>query len=307
MKPISTVYILGMGAMGMLYGAQIQDAYGKDSFAFIMDEARYDKHKDEVHNVNGVPYTFPVVRCDDAPAADLIIVAVKGPVLKESLKTVAGVTGPDTIFVSIMNGISTEDVIRERFPEAHVVDAVNGGMDAVCLDKDLTFTHVGWLRLGSKDGSENEAAACAYEYLKELRAKVTNLEQDITRAIWFKYILNVGFNQTCMVYDCGYGKVLEEGSLENAIMVAAMREVVMIAEAEGIDLTEADLRKTIDICKTFDPDGMPSMAQDRIKKRPSEVELFSGAIMELGAKHDILVPANAFLNRRVHEIEAEYL
>ena len=48
------------------------------------------------------------------------------------------------------------------------------------------------------------------------------------------------------------------------------------------------------------------MAQDRVNKKPSEVDMFAGTVLQLAAKHGIPAPANAFLQRRVREIEAEY-
>jgi 2-dehydropantoate 2-reductase len=54
------------------------------------------------------------------------------------------------------------------------------------------------------------------------------------------------------------------------------------------------------------PDNMPSMAQDRVNKKPSEVDMFAGNVLKLAEKHGIPAPANAFLLRRVREIEAGY-
>ena len=51
---------------------------------------------------------------------------------------------------------------------------------------------------------------------------------------------------------------------------------------------------------------MPSMAQDRINRRYSEVESFAGTVISYARRHGIQVPENEFLYRRVKEIEAEY-
>ena len=49
------------------------------------------------------------------------------------------------------------------------------------------------------------------------------------------------------------------------------------------------------------------MGQDRINRKPSEVELFAGTVIEMAKRHKIYVPANEFLYKRVKEIEQEYL
>ena len=131
-------------------------------------------------------------------------------------------------------------------------------------------------------------------------------EENILRRMWGKYMLNVGINQSCMVYGVTYGGALEEGSAALMTVSAAMREVILVANAEGVDLGEEDLKQYLHLMTTLAADNMPSMAQDRINKKPSEVDMFAGTVLKLAEKHGIPAPANAFLQRRVREIEAEY-
>lgn len=119
-------------------------------------------------------------------------------------------------------------------------------------------------------------------------------------------MLNVGVNQICMVYNTNYEGALTPASEENMAMIGAMREVILVGNAEGVNLGEAELKEYIRILKTLDPKATPSMGQDRLNKRRSEVDMFAGAVIELAKKHGIPVPANEFLYQRVHEIEAEY-
>ena len=119
-------------------------------------------------------------------------------------------------------------------------------------------------------------------------------------------MLNVGVNQVCMVYDTHYEGALTLGSEANMAMIGAMREVILVANAESVNLGEAELKEYIRILKTLDPKATPSMGQDRLNKQKSEVDMFAGTVIELANKHGIPVPANEFLYRRVHEIEAEY-
>ena len=37
------------------------------------------------------------------------------------------------------------------------------------------------------------------------------LENDILHRLWSKFMLNVGVNQACMVFETGYGVISEEG------------------------------------------------------------------------------------------------
>ena len=106
--------------------------------------------------------------------------------------------------------------------------------------------------------------------------------------------------------DTGYGGALQPAGEARMTLISAMREVILLANAEGVALNEGDLMEYLDILSTFPDDATPSMGQDRINRRPSEVELFAGTVRRLAAGHGLPVPANDFLYRRVHEIEAEY-
>ncbi len=51
---------------------------------------------------------------------------------------------------------------------------------------------------------------------------------------------------------------------------------------------------------------MPSMRQDVLAKRFSEVDLFSKTIIELSKKHHIPVPINTDLYNKIKALEARY-
>ena len=99
---------------------------------------------------------------------------------------------------------------------------------------------------------------------------------------------------------------MTEPGEQNRTFVAAMREVVAVANAEGVALTEADLTGMVELMGTLDPAGMPSMAQDRINRRPSEVEEFAGTLIARAERRGILVPTNRWLYEQVKHIEGEY-
>ena len=92
-----------------------------------------------------------------------------------------------------------------------------------------------------------------------------------------------------------------------ADMVAAMREVIDISAEEWIFLSEDDLETNIRIIRELGTDGIPSMRQDILAKRKTEVELFAGAVIEKARKYDIPVPVNKRLYKKILEMEESYL
>ena len=48
----------------------------------------------------------------------------------------------------------------------------------------------------------------------------------------------------------------------------------------------------MEILRCLNPEGTPSMRQDALAGRPSEVELFAGTMLRIAAQHGIDVPVN---------------
>lgn len=305
MKKIETVNIIGLGALGMLYGSVMEANLGPGHVSFVMDADRYERHKDESYKINGTPVSFRKVKTEDAQPCDLVIVAVKYTDLDSALDTMKTSVGEDTLIVSVMNGISTEEIIGAHYGKERVIHSVAQGMDAMHFGTELIFSKSGALHIGITDPAMQEQLDRLIEFFDRVGQPYI-VEDDIIYRMWSKFMVNVGINQTCMIYNTDYEGVLTDGTAEYMTLVSAMREVILLANAEGVPVTEQDLKDYLDLMRSFNPKATPSMGQDRINGRRSEVELFAGTIIRMAEEHDIPVPANTFIYRRVQEIESEY-
>ncbi len=272
-KHLENVTLIGMGALGTLFASILLESLPSASVTFLMDPERYEKYHNRPVLVNGTPVHFNMVTPDQAEPADLIIVSTKATGLEAALDTMETSVGPDTIIISAINGVTSEEILSRRFGREKVIHTVAQGMDAAFFSGKLTYKIRGCLCFGITDPSMQE--------------KLDALT-------------------VCMVCETGYGGATRPGSFELMLMVSAMREAKIIALAEGISLTEEDLTGYVDLMRSLTPDSMPSMAQDRIRKKPSEVEIFSGTVRAIAEKHGILVPVNDYLYSKVKEIEAAY-
>ena len=307
MKRIQSVGIVGMGALGLLYADIMTQNLGDGHVAFLMDEERLQRHSKEVFTINGREVRFPMscMKCGEAQPLDLLIVAVKYPGLEGAMEVMAPAVGEDTIIISLLNGISSEEIIARHFGNSHVLHVVAQGMDAMRFGPALTYSRKGQLCVGTDSPEKRAKLDALEEFLRRSGVDFVE-EQDIRRRIWGKFMLNVGINQTCMVYGVGYGKALEKGSAEAMTFIGAMREVILLSRCEGVDLDEKDLEQYVRIVESLDPEATPSMGQDRLNRKASEVESFAGTGIRLAKKHGVPVPANEFLYARVKEIEAGY-
>ena len=56
----------------------------------------------------------------------------------------------------------------------------------------------------------------------------------------------------------------------------------------------------------LDPKAMPSMRQDGLAHRPSEVDLFAGTVLKLADFYGMQAPVNRMLYDKIREIETNW-
>lgn len=297
------VALIGLGAMGVLYSDLFQQHMPEDFFV-IADETRIGRYQQDGIYCNGVRCDFSYRSVADAVPVDVLVVSVKFGGLQAAIQEAAPFVKEGTIIVSLLNGISSEAVLQQAFPQAHVVYCIAQGMDAVKEGNQASYLNKGVLVLGEADGSQSDALQLLGQLFDKVEIPYTYSEQ-IIRKLWSKLMLNTGINQVVMVYEGTYATVQQPGEARD-MMIATMREVMQVANVEGIDLNEDDVQNWLQVADGLNPEGMPSMRQDGLARRYSEVELFSGTILPLAQKHGIQVPNCAALYTRIKEMEAGY-
>ncbi len=128
---------------------------------------------------------------------------------------------------------------------------------------------------------------------------------DITRRQWRKWMMNVGTNQVSAILGANYGQFQQKEAVRN-MALAAMAEVVAVAEAAGVDLHAADVAAAGDSVNKWSAEGKCSMLQDVEAHRLTEVESFSGKLVELGKKYGVPTPINETLYALIRAKEAMY-
>ena len=305
MKEIQTVGVIGLGALGTLFAKELADGFGLDHVLILADSGRIRRYESDGVYFNGERCDF---RYTDAATCteplDLLLIATKFGALEKSIEACRHLVTPETTLVSVLNGVASEQVLGEAFSPDQIVWCVAQKMSAVKSGNQVTVSPVGELAIGVPAGMDTKHLDRLTAFFDAVSFPYS-LPADIRTHMWSKLLCNVGINPPTMVFECGYGGLQKEGK-PREVMFAAMREAVLVANAENIPLSEEDVKNWVAIVDGFPPQGTTSMAQDRMAKRKSEVELFAGTIRRLAAKHSIAVPTNDWLYQQVQRIEAEY-
>lgn len=293
-----TIAILGAGALGFLYARELH-APGKRDCFFIAQGERAEGLRQRRTRVNGVPLELPVKEpkgTGEHPVADLLIVALKHHHLEEALPLARPFLHSHTIIISVMNGITSEDIISRTLSQGRVVHCVALGMDAVRSEEAVRYTTPGKLILG-KPGITGGAKGEDPDLIR-LREIFVGTEvpllfsDDIIRDQWWKFMINVGVNQVSAVTGGVYRFFQKRGSHTRALMDQAMGEVLQVAEKLGIELGQQDMDRWYTVLDTLGPENKTSMLQDMEAHRKTEVEMFAGTLIDLGERHGLDLPVN---------------
>lgn len=300
-----TVAIVGLGALGILYGQHLSNELGKERVKVIVSKERKERYEREGVTLNGEPCDFNyVLETDQGNPSDLIIVCTKSLTLDSGMDSMKHQVGPQSTILSLINGISSENILGARFGEEKVIPTVAIGMDATREGQNVRSKVKGWLQIGAEVPEKLERLNIVSGIFDEANFPY-KIEENIMLKIWEKFIMNVGVNQVVMVHETTYEGIQTGGAYHEQAR-AAMGEVVEIAQAEGIQLEEKHIQNAFDIIDTVDPKGMPSMRQDGLAKRQTEVALFAGTILEKAKQYGISTPVNEELYQRIKEIEQTF-
>lgn len=299
MKTLTRVDIVGLGALGVMYANDFTKALGKANVRILADSGRIEKYRSQGITFNGSPCDFNY--CDaakESSPAQLILYATKYGALPNAIEETAHLIGPDTVILSVLNGIRSEEDLAARFGSEKIVYCIARKMDAGKEGNTAVCLNHGELALGIMKGGLQENLNAVTELFDRIGFPYA-LPADIQRDLWSKLLCNVGVNQTCSLLEGGYGIVHAPGPARD-MMQAAFREVVAVANAEGIPLSEEDVLQWTATIDSLNPEGEPSMRQDSKAGRPTEVLLFAGTICALGKKHGIPTPVNDNFLANIH-------
>ena len=302
---IKRVALIGMGAVGTVYGNLLHNKYGSN-FTVISDESRKDKLKKNGFTLNGNTFHPNIYsNSDNNIEYDLIIFAVKNYQLAGAIEDVRSFVGENTILITFLNGVTARDKIQEAYPNNKVLYGSSMKIDAVRNEDGVINTEDGQIHFGEADNTViSEEVQAVKDCFDE--AGIQNIVfPDMIRMYWKKFMLNVGINQVTAVTCAPYGKVT---NIETSLILfkEAMNEVLAIAKALNIDLREEDIEEFVALMEHFSPFGKTSMLQDVEAKRKTEVDYFGGTVVELGKKLNIPTPVNHVLYCIIKSIEAMY-
>jgi 2-dehydropantoate 2-reductase len=295
MERIESVLIVGAGAVGSAFADAIAER-DPSAVRVLAAADRLQRYRANGFVVNGRRRQFPLVSPESAAPVDLILVAVKNHNMQSAIEDMRGFVGPSTLILSLLNGISSEEALAAAFGAEKVPYAVVIGIDAVREGASTRFTSTGKIHFGDAanppGGWSGRVSRIASFFTRTGIPFVVPV--NMLKTLWFKFMINVGINQASAVMGEPYGTFQTDAHAQ-AVMNAAMEEVVALSKALGTGLGDEDITAWYSVLSGLGADGKTSMLQDVEAGRITEVEAFAGTVMRLGASKGIPVPVNTLL------------
>lgn len=303
-KPIESVALVGLGALGCAYLGKMAETLPMQRIQVIAEGERAERYKKNGVVLNKKRLDFPIVSGKEARFADLLIFTVKFNQLAEAVRLARGAVGPDTIVISLLNGVTSEEIIAASYGWDKVLYSLSIAIDATRKEDETSLTSYGVIPFGEATNTPGSYSANVSR-LKEFFTRVGlrhEVPEDMKLALWRKFLLNVGVNQISAVLGTGYGALQRPGTARE-IAVSAMREVLDIAGREGVALSEKDIETGLSVLTNLSPEGKCSMVQDMEARRKTEVAIFGGTVLALAQKHGLQAPVNDMLVRIIRAKE----
>ena len=299
---IKNVIICGIGAIGSIYADKIHNKT-PENLRVLVDRERKERYIKNPIIFNGRELNFNyILPTDNNFKADLIIIATKNNGLNQALENMKNFVKDDTIILSLLNGVTSEEVIAAKYGWDKVLLAFFIGHSAIREGRNITHDDVNIINFGEKNPNTvlSEKTLRVKRYFDSMGINY-KIPSDMYYAQWLKFMLNVTCNQVSAILRMTFGDMQKNEVFKNFAR-EVMQECVEIAKAEGVQNTETLIPETINLIRGMIPDGKTSMLQDVEAGRKTEVDIFAGTIVKLGLKHNIPTPYNKILMEMIEII-----
>jgi 2-dehydropantoate 2-reductase len=235
--------------------------------------------------------------------ARMVLFSVKTVDTESTAKLVAPFLSPDTIVVSLQNGVDNAERI-DFAAGIEVIPAVVYIASSMTGPGRVKHTGRGDLIIGNAlsnhDASRSEREDVAAIFT---RAGVPcRISENITVELWEKLIMNCAYNAISALTRKKYGPIAEDAGMIE-VMKRVTIEAVAVAGAAGVPLplsgmTEAALK----LGKAI-PEALSSTAQDIARGKPTEIDSLNGFLVRKGAELGVPTPVNQTLYSLVKLLE----
>jgi len=289
------IAVMGTGGTGGYFGGLL--ARAGEEVTFIARGAHLDAIRKAgltVRSALAGDFTIPVKATADAGdigPVDLVLFCVKAYDNTVAAESIRPLVGPETVVISVQNGIDNEAQIGKVLGAQHIVGCVSYLSSTIASPGVITQTAgPGKLVLGEMGGGRSRRTERLKNTLQTAGITI-ELNMDIQVALWQKFLAICGVNGITALTRLPMGEILACDETHN-LLKGTMVEVEAIGRALGIALSEDCLDQAMDTFKSMGPLLRGSMYYDLSAGRRLELEVLNGTVVRLGDENAVPTPIN---------------
>jgi 2-dehydropantoate 2-reductase len=293
------IAVFGAGAVGGYFGGRL--ALAGEEVVFIARGEHLQALRTHGLRVDSPKGDFVVqpVQATDDPAqvgvVDVVLVGVKAWQVPEAAQAMHPLVGPETFVVPLQNGVEAPAQLAAVLGEQHVL----GGL---CKVTSLVagpghIRHAGtepYVAFGELDNRRSERAERLRQAFGRVAGVTVEVPPDIQAAMWEKFLFIASFSGVGAVARAPAG-VLRSLPETRQMLEQAMHEVLAVARARDIALSEDAIHRAMAFVDSLPPGGTASMQRDIINGKPSELEFQNGAVVRMGREVGVDTPLHTFI------------
>jgi 2-dehydropantoate 2-reductase len=291
------ICVVGLGGVGGYVGCML--AHHLNNVYFFARGERLESIKKNGLNLISPTYgeitAYPEMASNNAEelgVMDYIFISVKQFSLQQVCTEISPMIDKHTVIIPLINGVGVGDKIRSFISKGIVLDSlvyITSGSDkdfVIRTDSSYCNVPIGF----KKDNDHDEKILLDVQSMLESGKIRCTIEKDIEAAIWRKYILNCAYNVVTAYYSATTGEIRKN---ETAIaqVKSLLEEACSVARALKVNISK-DLEEEHfnHIMLKQSDSATSSLNRDITAGRQTELEVFSGRLLQLASEVNIEVP-----------------
>ena len=300
--------ILGIGSLGSLFGGCLNLVKADVSFLF-RNQKKLSIYKDKGLKINFEKqkyHIFPKVFLvnDLKTKFDIIIIFTKTVDSFNALNSIQHIIDSNTILMSLQNGLDNDMMLESFVSKKNVIYGTT--MAPADLNSENQVTSFGnnltQFKAKHKFSLMHAEKICQLFNLSGINSMIND---KVDKNIWEKVAFNSAMNSICALLNCTPKLFNHNANIKNfAIDVA--KESWNIAISNHIQINKEKIIDTIEVSCKEHGDHKPSMLQDILAKKPTEIDSINGALVKYGLCTKVSTRLNFALLKLVKAKESNY-
>jgi 2-dehydropantoate 2-reductase len=304
---LARIVVVGAGAIGSLFGALLQRA-GNEVTLVGRPEHVAAIDRDGLKVEGRTTGTFTIQAVSELPPGfetDLCLLTVKTYDLGSAASVFGRTVKKPIPVVALENGLGVEATVEGALGPAGWTDPgqwIVRGINSVpaTFVRPGTVRHAGEGEVLLADYRSGHHADGVAETFRAAGIPV-RVDQDREREVWRKVLVNAAINPVTADHGIPNGRLLLDPYRGQALQL--LDEALSVAQAEGVRFTDTDAQKELWRVVRATSDNRSSMLQDLDRGRRTEIDAISGAILEMGVRRGLSLPATTRIVQRIHAKE----